>query len=85
MNPKNPRIQHLSQYMPDMPCPNCGNLIPTSIQQILFSNSLCCPICGLKINIDKRKSDKALEMLKKIDDAQKKSEELLQVSNKLKY
>ena len=80
MIPKNPRIQHSSQHMPGMQCPNCGSLIPTSIQQILFSNSLCCPICGLRINIDKRKSDKALEMLKKIEDAQKKAKESLQVS-----
>jgi predicted RNA-binding Zn-ribbon protein involved in translation (DUF1610 family) len=55
------------QRMPGMPCPNCGNFIPTSIQQILFSNSLFCPSCGLRINIDKRKSDKAIEALKKIE------------------
>lgn len=77
---KNPRTQHSSQHMPGIPCPNCGNFIPTSIQQILFSNSICCPICGLSININKRKSDKALETLKKIEDAQKKSEASLQIS-----
>ena len=80
MIPKNPRIQHSSQRMPGMQCPNCGNFIPTSIQQILFSGSLFCPTCGLRINIDKRKSDKALKMLEKIDEAKKKSEESLQVS-----
>jgi len=77
---KNPRTQHSSQHMPGILCPNCGNFIPTSIQQILFSNSICCPICGLSININKRKSDKALEMLKKIENAQKKSEASLQIS-----
>jgi len=80
MIPKNLRSEHSSQHMPGMPCPNCGNFIPTSIQQILFSKSLYCPICGLSINIDKRKSDKALKMLEKIDKVQKKSEESLQVS-----
>lgn len=77
---KNPRTQHLSQHMSGVPCPNCGNFIPISMQQILFSNSICCPICGLSINIDKRKSDKALEMLKKIEDTQKKFEASLQNS-----
>ena len=80
MIPTKPRTEHSSQHMPGMPCPNCGNFIPTSIQQILFSSSLYCPICGLSINIDKRKSDKALKMLEKIDKAQKKSKESLQVS-----
>ena len=80
MIPKKQKTQNSSQHMPGIPCPNCGNFIPTSIQQILFSNILCCPICGLRINIDKRKSDKALKMLEKIDEAQKKSEESLQVS-----
>ena len=82
MIPKNPKIQHSSQHMPGMQCPNCGNFIPTSIQQILFSSSLYCPTCGLRINIDKRKSDKALKILDKVDEAQKKYEESLQVSNK---
>lgn len=80
MIPKKPRAEHSSQHMPGIPCPNCGNFIPTSIQQILFSKSLYCPTCGLRINIDKRKSDKALKTLEKIDKAQKKSEESLQVS-----
>ena len=80
MIPKQTRIQHSSQHMPGMPCPNCGNFIPISIQQILFSKCLYCPICGFSINIDKRKSDKALETLKKIEDAQKKSEVSLQIS-----
>ena len=72
---KNQRTQHSSQHMPGMPCPNCGNFIPTSIQQILFSGSLFCPTCGLRINIDKRKSDKALKILEKVDEAQKRIED----------
>ena len=60
-------IKSTPQRMPGMPCPNCNNFIPTSIQQILHSNIICCPTCGLVINIDKRKSDKAIEMLKKIN------------------
>lgn len=77
---KNTRIEHSSQHIPGMQCPRCGSFIPTSIQQILLSNNLYCPICGLGINIDKRKSDKALKILDKVDEAQKKYEESLQVS-----
>jgi transcription elongation factor Elf1 len=63
------------QRVPGIHCPHCGNFIPTSIQQILSSNCLFCPTCGLKLNIDKRKSDKAVEMLKKVNDAQKRIED----------
>jgi DNA-directed RNA polymerase subunit RPC12/RpoP len=75
MIPTKPKMQQQLQRVPGIRCPHCGNLIPTSIQQILFSSSLFCPTCGLKLNIDKRKSDKALEMIKKVEDAQKRVEE----------
>jgi len=63
------------QKIPGIRCPHCGNFIPTSIQQILFSGCLFCPTCGLKLNIDKRKSDKALKTLQKVDEAQKRVED----------
>ena len=63
--------------VPGICCPHCGNFIPTSIQQIVFSHSLFCPTCGLKLNIDKRKSDKALKTLAKVDEAQRKVEDTL--------
>ena len=69
-----PRIQQGEQRTPGIQCPHCGNMIPTSIKQILFSNSLFCPTCGLTINIDKRKSDKALKILAKVNKAQQKVE-----------
>jgi DNA-directed RNA polymerase subunit RPC12/RpoP len=75
MIPTKPKMQQQLQRVPGIRCPHCGNLIPTSIQLILFSSSLFCPTCGLKLNIDKRKSDKALEMIKKVEDAQKRVEE----------
>lgn len=70
-----PRTQQQLQRIPSIHCPHCGNFIPTSIQQILFSNCLFCPTCGLKLNIDKRKSDKALKILAKIEEAQKRVED----------
>lgn len=72
MKSDKPGIQQHQQRTPGIPCPQCGNLIPTSIQQILYSNSLFCPVCGLRINIDKRKSDKALKTLAKVEEAERK-------------
>ncbi|SEA08546.1 hypothetical protein SAMN05216455_103112 [Segatella bryantii] len=74
MIPIRQRAQQPLQRMPGMPCPRCGSYIPTSIQQILFSNSLCCPACGLKLNIDKTKSYKALNILAKVNEAQQRVE-----------
>lgn len=75
MIPLKPKMQQQQQRIPGIRCPHCGNLIPTSIQQILFSSCLFCPTCGLKLNIDKKKSDKALKILAKIDEAQRRVEE----------
>ena len=74
MIPTKPRMQQQQQRIPGIRCPHCGNFIPTSIQQILFSSSLFCPTCGLKLNIDKKKSDKALKILAKVDAMQKQVE-----------
>lgn len=75
---------HQQQRVPGIRCPHCGNFIPTSIQQILFSSCLFCPTCGLKLNIDKRKSDKALQILAKVDEAQRRVEDVSHFSNSLK-
>lgn len=74
MLPDEPRMTQHEQRIPEIRCPKCGNPIPVSIQQILFSSSLFCPICGLRLNIDKRKSDKALKILAKVDDSQRRVE-----------
>ena len=79
MIPTKPRMQQQQQRIPGIPCPHCGNFIPTSIQQILFSSCLFCPTCGFKLNIDKRKSDKALKILAKVDAAQKQVESRSQI------
>lgn len=81
MTPTTPKMQQQLKRIPGIRCPHCGNFIPTSIQQILFSSCLFCPTCGLKLSIDKRKSDKALKILQKVDEAQRRVESL---SNNLK-
>ena len=69
------KMQQNGQRTPGIPCPNCRNLIPISIQQIINASVVFCPICGLKLDIDKRKSDKALKLLAKVDEAQKRIED----------
>lgn len=53
-----------------MPCPSCHAFIPISIYQIISGSSIFCPACGLRLDIDKSKSAKALEILKRIHEQQ---------------
>ena len=60
------------QRTPGLACPNCKNLIPITIHQLLEAKSIFCPICGLRLSLDKKSSDKAKDVLIKIEEAQKK-------------
>lgn len=75
MIPTKPRMQQQLQRMPGIQCPICSQLIPVSIHQLLFARSLHCPVCGLSLFIDKKKSDKALKILAKVDEAQRRVED----------
>jgi len=68
------RIQK-EHHIPGLGCPNCGQMIPVSMQQIIHDKALRCPCCGLVLSIDKNKSDKALKILSKVDVAQKRIED----------
>ena len=57
-----------------MPCPACNGFIPISMYQILTSPSVFCPICGLRLDINKPASSKAINALKNIAVAQKEVE-----------
>ncbi len=72
--PVRPRMKEQLQRVPGIRCPICANNIPTSIQQILFAGALVCPTCGLRLSIDKKKSDKALKILAKVDEAAQRYE-----------
>lgn len=58
------------QQMPGMKCPQCGEFIPTTIQHIITSSALVCPHCHLRLNIDRTKSGKAIDALRKVQEAQ---------------
>lgn len=42
------------------------------MHQLLEAKSIFCPICGLRLSMDKKPSDKAKDVLRKIEEAQKK-------------
>ena len=42
--------------------------------QILESSAIFCPSCGLKLEINKAASSKAIEALRKVAEAQKEAE-----------
>lgn len=55
-------------------CPVCGNFIPTSLEELMTKSSLVCPICNLELTIDKANSQKALDAMNKVMDAQRNVE-----------
>lgn len=63
------------QRVPGLGCPRCRKFIPTSVMELITAKSLKCPTCGLELVIDKAASSKALEALRKVEDAQKRVEE----------
>lgn len=55
-------------------CPVCGGFIPTSMEELVTSSSLVCPFCNLQLAIDKANSQKAIEAMNKVMEAQKNVE-----------
>lgn len=62
---------HLSagQRVNGLNCPSCGTFIPVSIRQLIYESCVVCPACELRLTINRSQSRKAMEALKKIDDA----------------
>ena len=59
------------QRVPGLSCPRCGSFIPTSIQALLTSNFLVCPLCNLTLDVSCQLSLRALEAFKKVELATK--------------
>ena len=66
----NGTIPQASRQTPGMTCPKCGRFIPTSINELISAQCLWCPHCGLKLTIDRGRSQKAIDALKKVEEAQ---------------
>lgn len=61
-------LNNPQKYPPGMLCPQCGELIPVTKEQIVYNNAIVCPHCNLYLKIDRQKSSKAIDALKKLLD-----------------
>lgn len=69
---KNPQ-----QRISGMPCPNCQSFIPISMHQLMSMNSIFCPVCGLRLDINKNSSERAGEALRKLEEIKKEHNETI--------
>lgn len=70
-----PSGQQAGQRVSGMNCPVCQMFVPISISQLLYDGGIMCPHCGLMMTINKSQSRRALDALKKVEDATKKVRE----------
>lgn len=66
----NDTSRHVREQKTGLKCPRCGNFIETSIFQLLTTTALICPSCHLRLNIDRLKSKRAFDALRKVKAAQ---------------
>ncbi len=64
-------MQFSGNKIPGMNCPQCGNFIPTTISELLSASGLKCPHCNLMLTINRQESKRAMEILQKVDNAEK--------------
>lgn len=55
--------------VPGIYCPVCKGFIPVEPQQLMFGDEILCPDCGYSIPVDRGQSAKALEALRKVEEA----------------
>ncbi len=60
----------MAQQTPGMKCPQCEQFIPTTIQELLTSEGLTCPYCGLHLTINRAESKRAMDILQDVQNAQ---------------
>lgn len=59
----------------------CGAFIPATITQLITVSSLSCSHCGLRLDIDREASRKAIDALTKV----RKAQDIVQKSSKFNY
>jgi transcription elongation factor Elf1 len=64
MNPSN------AQRPSGFECPVCKGFIPVSITDLIQNKTLVCPICALQLEINQAASQKAVDALEKVQQAQ---------------
>lgn len=63
---------------PGLPCPACSAFIPVSVPGLLANHALICPSCGLRLEMDRSGSEKALKALATLDVIQKQMDKTRQ-------
>lgn len=61
---------------PGLKCPECGNLISVSIEQIISAGSVYCSNCFLELKIDAGKSAASINALKKLKQGLSEAEKI---------
>ncbi len=62
---------HDGSHPAGMPCPKCNGFIPISMYQLLSGNSIYCPNCGLKLDLQKSSYEKSREAIKKLEEVER--------------
>lgn len=57
-------------------CPQCGQFIPTSMEELVSCPQITCIHCGLVLTLDRNQSGKAIELMNNVLDAKKKVNEV---------
>ncbi|WP_315766952.1 MULTISPECIES: hypothetical protein [unclassified Bradyrhizobium] len=64
--------EHMLNHAPGFRCPACNKAsIQLSLDQFLGSNEVVCPICATKFNMDKSQCTQLVDMLKRLQVAQR--------------
>ncbi|MDR2009321.1 MAG: hypothetical protein LBQ22_02425 [Bacteroidales bacterium] len=53
-------------------CPVCKGFIPVSMNDLIQRNAILCPICSLQLSINQHASQKAIDALEKVHQAQER-------------
>ncbi|MCP3961755.1 MAG: hypothetical protein GY719_28265 [bacterium] len=60
---------------PGVPCPNCCNFqFKVSIVDLLYGESVSCPVCGLVMTPDRAGSGRLMELLRDVHNAERNVE-----------
>lgn len=71
-----------SQRPSGFQCPVCKGFIPVSVTDILERHNIECPSCSLQLNINKNDSQKAIDALGKVRQAEQNVEKASVFSGK---
>lgn len=66
---------------PGLNCPECATRIPVDIKMLLQSNAITCPSCSLELEVDREKSEGALNALSKLQSGLHEAAAVRQNSN----